>query len=175
MKDIYNFDSHLNLPAGTRTTFPALSIHTEMYNHPDPMRFDPYRFIARRIDNGGSGNSVGAFHVDNKYLSWVHLTTYPSRSTHSYLVVLSKSTSHSLHNDVQQEARLIKAPTYRFGYGKQACPGRFLAIRQVKLFFTKLFHGYDIHWAGKPPKKISLRIRLLKSYLVIYRTFFDVI
>lgn len=42
-----------------------------------------------------------------------------------------------------------------FGYGKQACPGRFIAVRQVKLVFAKLFHGYDMRWAGKPPKKIT--------------------
>ena len=45
--------------------------------------------------------------------------------------------------------------TYRFGYGKQACPGRFLAVRQVKLILAKLIDGYDFEWAGKPPKEIT--------------------
>lgn len=65
-----------------------------------------------------------------------------------------------LHCEVvcKQNARLTKAHTCRFGYGKQACPGRFLAIRQVKLVLAKLFHGYDIRWAGKPPKKISRQV-----------------
>lgn len=28
-------------------------------------------------------------------------------------------------------------------------------MRQVKLVLAKLFHGYDMRWAGKPPKKIT--------------------
>ncbi|KAF4636602.1 hypothetical protein G7Y89_g1492 [Cudoniella acicularis] len=39
-----------------------------------------------------------------------------------------------------------------FGYGKQACPGRFLAIRQVKLLLAKLFLEYEFQWAGGPDK-----------------------
>jgi len=69
MKDVYNFDNQLNLPAGTRIAFPALSIHTDIDNYSDPMHFDPYRFITRKAETGGSGNSVSAFHIDPKYLS----------------------------------------------------------------------------------------------------------
>lgn len=31
-----------------------------------------------------------------------------------------------------------------FGYGAQACPGRFFAALEIKLMFTKLLLGYDI-------------------------------
>ena len=45
---------------------------------------------------------------------------------------------------------------HSFGYGKQACPGRFLAVRQVKLILAKLFFEYDLQWAGgKVPKSIT--------------------
>uniref|UniRef100_A0A093Y6M0 Ent-kaurene oxidase n=1 Tax=Talaromyces marneffei PM1 TaxID=1077442 RepID=A0A093Y6M0_TALMA len=33
-----------------------------------------------------------------------------------------------------------------WGYGKQACPGRFYAVRLVKLVFGLLIHEYDIEW-----------------------------
>ena len=45
---------------------------------------------------------------------------------------------------------------FSFGYGKQACPGRFLAVRQLKLVLAKLLLRYDFRWAsGKPPKRFS--------------------
>ncbi|KAI9878494.1 MAG: hypothetical protein M1830_000726 [Pleopsidium flavum] len=34
-----------------------------------------------------------------------------------------------------------------FGYGRQACPGRFFSIRLVKLIFGRLIYEYDIKWA----------------------------
>jgi cytochrome P450 len=35
-----------------------------------------------------------------------------------------------------------------FGYGKHACPGRFYAVRKVKLIFSRLLLNYDIEWAS---------------------------
>jgi len=41
-------------------------------------------------------------------------------------------------------------PTYlTFGFGRQACPGRFFAVRSVKMSFAMLIHRYDMKWAGK--------------------------
>ncbi|MCJ1396702.1 hypothetical protein MMC18_009594 [Xylographa bjoerkii] len=42
-----------------------------------------------------------------------------------------------------------------FGYGKQACPGRFITVRQAKLILAKLFHDFNFDWVGKPPEKLS--------------------
>ena len=39
----------------------------------------------------------------------------------------------------------------RFGYGKQACPGRFFALKVVKLILARLIYDYDIKWAHPPP------------------------
>lgn len=39
-----------------------------------------------------------------------------------------------------------------FGYGKQACPGRFFALKVVKLILGRLVWEYDIKWAGQPPR-----------------------
>lgn len=38
-----------------------------------------------------------------------------------------------------------------FGYGRQSCPGRFYAIKVVKLILGRLIYEYDIKWAGVPP------------------------
>ncbi|KAK2874945.1 hypothetical protein FQN49_001919 [Arthroderma sp. PD_2] len=39
----------------------------------------------------------------------------------------------------------------QFGYGNHACPGRFYAIRKVKLVFGKLLMDYDFDWAQPRP------------------------
>ena len=39
-----------------------------------------------------------------------------------------------------------------FGYGKQACPGRFFALRVVKLILARLVWEYDVKWAGEARK-----------------------
>lgn len=42
-----------------------------------------------------------------------------------------------------------------FGYGKHACPGRFYAVRKVKLMFSMLILKYEMKWVGnvfeRPP------------------------
>ena len=43
-----------------------------------------------------------------------------------------------------------------FGYGKQACPGRFFALKVVKLILGRFINEYDIEPAGTlPPSPIS--------------------
>lgn len=42
-----------------------------------------------------------------------------------------------------------------FGYGNHACPGRFIAIRLLKLMTARLLLDYDISWdhdGGEPPR-----------------------
>jgi aspirochlorine biosynthesis cytochrome P450 monooxygenase len=48
-----------------------------------------------------------------------------------------------------------------FGYGKQACPGRFLAVKQLKLLMAKFFLEYEVQWAGgmdKAPKQLNTQV-----------------
>jgi cytochrome P450 len=42
-----------------------------------------------------------------------------------------------------------------FGYGKQSCPGRFFALKVVKLIIGRLIYEYDIKWAKEPPSNPS--------------------
>jgi cytochrome P450 len=61
-----------------------------------------------------------------------------------------------------------------FGYGKQSCPGRFFALKVVKLILGRLIYEYDIEPTGKmppsptsgsmegfflPTKKVELRLK----------------
>jgi cytochrome P450 len=36
----------------------------------------------------------------------------------------------------------------RYGYGRQACPGRFYGVRKAKLIFGRLLKDYDFRWKG---------------------------
>ena len=40
---------------------------------------------------------------------------------------------------------------HRFGYGNHVCPGRFLAVRLIKIIFTKVITEYDFWWDRKGP------------------------
>ena len=42
-----------------------------------------------------------------------------------------------------------------FGYGEQACPGRFFALKVVKLIVARLLDEYDIKVAGSLPSSPS--------------------
>jgi cytochrome P450 len=56
------------------------------------------------------------------------------------------------HKDVGRlKADAIDETYLPFGYGKQACPGRFFALKVVKLIIARLLDEYDIKVAGTLP------------------------
>ncbi|KAK6815025.1 Cytochrome P450 monooxygenase aclB [Aspergillus parasiticus] len=48
-------------------------------------------------------------------------------------------------------ASTIDQKFLQFGYGNHACPGRFYAIRKIKLVLAKLIMDYDFQWAQPRP------------------------
>ena len=45
----------------------------------------------------------------------------------------------------------------RFGYGNHVCPGRFLAVRGLKIIFAVLLVDYEVNWKrsdGKAPEMV---------------------
>ncbi|KJK79795.1 hypothetical protein H634G_04034 [Metarhizium anisopliae BRIP 53293] len=40
-----------------------------------------------------------------------------------------------------------------YGFGRQACPGRFYGVRKVKLIFGTMLHEYDIRWKNGQVRK----------------------
>ncbi|KAF7621828.1 hypothetical protein AFLA_008380 [Aspergillus flavus NRRL3357] len=48
-------------------------------------------------------------------------------------------------------ASTIDQKFLQFGYGNHACPGRFYAIRKIKLVLAKLIMDYDFKWAQPRP------------------------
>ncbi|MCJ1380205.1 hypothetical protein MMC17_003308 [Xylographa soralifera] len=65
-----------------------------------------------------------------------------------------------IENDVVENNRKwgassIGTTNLAFGYGNHVCPGRFYAVREVKMVFTKLIMEYDVKWdkpvSTRPP------------------------
>ncbi|KAF2687355.1 cytochrome P450 [Lentithecium fluviatile CBS 122367] len=48
------------------------------------------------------------------------------------------------------------ASNLAFGYGNHVCPGRFLAIRAIKVIFSRLLLEYEISWTRKPGEEMPL-------------------
>ncbi|KAI1439032.1 cytochrome P450 monooxygenase [Xylaria sp. CBS 124048] len=49
-----------------------------------------------------------------------------------------------------QSAATVTPTNLVFGYGKHACPGRFYAIRKIKIIFCKIAFRYDFKWTKVP-------------------------
>lgn len=63
------FDEGLTLPERSRIAFPTLYIHLDPDNYEDAQRFDPYRFVRRKVDGTCRGENISASRIDEKYLS----------------------------------------------------------------------------------------------------------
>lgn len=44
---------------------------------------------------------------------------------------------------------------FRWGYGTHVCPGRFFAVRMVKMIVITLLLKYDIEWDGDVKRRPS--------------------
>jgi cytochrome P450 len=128
MDDQFRFHDGLTITKGTNVIAPALAIHHDPENYTDAGRFDGFRFARYRQKQGDSHRWLAST-IDPKFLQYVSL--------------LNKMNSNML--------------TFRnrFGYGNHACPGRFYAIRKIKLVLGKLLMDYEFQWAT--PRSINSR------------------
>ncbi|KAL3474598.1 cytochrome P450 [Aspergillus californicus] len=139
MSDTFRFDDALVLPKGTLLAFPTMHILQDPDVHPDPAKFDPLRFYKLRGEDAGSDRTAG-FHskqtsqkllFQDSRLTEVKRTSAPNGSC--------KTSFH--HVWMFLTAR-------RFGFGRQACPGRFYSLRLLKTVIGELILRYDIRYAG---------------------------
>lgn len=100
------------------------------------MHFDGFRFARLQSEDLSAGKATGRWGAST--LSTTNLASAPH----------------------DQEMLQHADWRSRFGYGTHACPGRFFAVRTVKMIFTKLILEYDIKWEGQvkqkpPPMRIE--------------------
>ncbi|RYP45471.1 hypothetical protein DL768_008191 [Monosporascus sp. mg162] len=115
-------NSALNIPKGTLLGIPVQAIHYDESLYPDSKTFNPFRFsqpsIVRDIIDASADNSKPVSGSGGE-------TTQNSH-------VKSKSSV------------TIDDGFLSFGFGKHACPGRFFALNELKMFVATLVLNYDI-------------------------------
>jgi aspirochlorine biosynthesis cytochrome P450 monooxygenase len=111
----------LRLEPKSRIAFPAAGTNMDPENHKDALTFDGFRFAGSEYSPRSEGR-INASTADSKFPSYVCML------------------------DSTVRAQLTRSE--RWGFGNQACPGRFYAVRLVKLIFGRLLHEYEFDWAS---------------------------
>ncbi|RYP70055.1 hypothetical protein DL769_005101 [Monosporascus sp. CRB-8-3] len=117
------------IPRGTVIAAPMDPIHRDGSIYPDANRFNPYRFF----QEGGVRNIFDRF-------------------------VGEQSSGASKDDDKAAETRGAKSAVslddafLGFGFGKHACPGRFFALNEMKMFLAYIVLNYDVECLDRRPE-----------------------
>ncbi|KAI1334214.1 ent-kaurene oxidase [Xylariaceae sp. FL0016] len=124
-----NGSSSLRVPCGASVVIPVQPIHYDNELYPRATTFDPFRF-ARPTSFSNILDSIDA--------------TSPSPGT-------GEKARDSGEDKVKSSATVDDA-FLGFGFGKHACPGRFFALNEVKIFVAQMVLNYNIEHLerGKP-------------------------
>ncbi|RYP59543.1 hypothetical protein DL769_008485 [Monosporascus sp. CRB-8-3] len=115
-------NSAFNIPKGTLLGIPVQAIHYDESLYPDSKTFNPFRFT----QSGAVRDIIDASADNSKAVSGSAGET--TRNTH----VKEKSSA------------TIDDGFLSFGFGKHACPGRFFALNELKMFVANMVLNYDI-------------------------------
>ncbi|PVI02660.1 cytochrome P450 [Periconia macrospinosa] len=72
-------------------------------------------------------------------------------------VKLSKQDAERGESDNRWAASQAGTTNMAFGYGNHVCPGRFLAVRGLRIIFARILIGYEVSWNrtdGKAPRMV---------------------
>ncbi|KAH8593609.1 cytochrome P450 [Bisporella sp. PMI_857] len=123
----------INIPKGTVIAAPLDAIHHDNDIYPDSYRFDPYRFI--------NPDSVkGLFDNMKDEHPKIDATNQAQQETKSLAPIQDKS------------AATLDNTFLGFGFGKYACPGRFFALNEMKLFVAYMVLNYDVECLDRRPE-----------------------
>ncbi|KAI1204700.1 ent-kaurene oxidase [Annulohypoxylon truncatum] len=121
-------ESIWNIPQGTILTIPVEPIHYDDSIYPGAKQFQPFRFA-----QPGAVRDI----VDHA------VEASASESGHETMAKgLAPSTPG--FNSEQKQSATIDDAFLGFGFGKHACPGRFFALNEVKIFVAHMVLHYDI-------------------------------
>ncbi|KAI0502864.1 cytochrome P450 [Xylaria bambusicola] len=120
-------NSIMKLPQGTIIGLPVTPVQYDEEFYPNAKEFNPFRFVSDAI---------------------------PSRDPCSLSGTSEKSAGTKRN---EKTSVMIDEHFLHFGFGKHACPGRFFALQEVKLFVAHMVLHYDIeHLAAGRPKMKSI-------------------
>jgi hypothetical protein len=113
-------DSTVRIPKGALLGIPVQAIHYDETIYPNANEFQPFRFTqTQRIDNVAD----------------------------AFRDVDSKEAAAQPGGQVKTSATL-DGSFLSFGYGKHACPGRFFALNELKMFVAEMVLKYNIEYVG---------------------------
>jgi len=105
---------------------PFESIHRDDAIYPKADTFDPYRFL-------GTQSTRNIFNQANNL-----------KQSNEDPEMKSKSSA------------TLDETFLGFGFGKHACPGRFFAINEMKVFMAYLVQNYDVEFIRERPEPVSV-------------------
>ncbi|RYP12038.1 hypothetical protein DL765_007498 [Monosporascus sp. GIB2] len=121
----------LHIPRGTALAAPLEGVHHDEDIYPEPHRYKPFRFGDSANLRNISGLNSGAAGAAEK-------TT-------------RRSGSQKAKSSVTLDDGFLS-----FGIGKHACPGRFFAVNEMKLFVAHMLLNYDVECLNRRPEPRTL-------------------
>lgn len=121
-------DGKFHVPCGTIIASPIDAIHRDADIYPHPNRFNPFRFVqpdaaSSRLDPFSTATGTDGGSEDGK----------------------------TLGNLREKSSATLDEGFLGFGFGKHACPGRFFALNEMKIFVAHMVMTYDVEYLGKRP------------------------
>ncbi|ETS77619.1 hypothetical protein PFICI_09681 [Pestalotiopsis fici W106-1] len=114
------------------------------------VRDKPFQFSDGLILPVGSwfGFPIQAFHQEEQ-------NGATDRSTFIGFRFVTEDVDHSIIKEKTDKMgpTMVDTNNLVFGYGNHACPGRFIAVKLIKLVITTLLIGYEIKWENKTHKR----------------------
>ena len=139
------------LPRGTRIAFASAAIAMDPSVNMAPEQFDGFRSLKKRQRDLES--LAAACHDDVHNKDTVEKSPTPTTAPSAAAILIKNK--HSMA--VPDKERLI------FGHGKQACPGRFFAVNEMKMILARFLIGYEFKY---PAGKLRPRNFFLEEYIV---------
>ncbi|GAB1320333.1 hypothetical protein MFIFM68171_10543 [Madurella fahalii] len=124
-------DGKFHVPCGTVIATPIDPIHHDAAIYPDPNRFNPFRFV----QPGPARSILAAFNPGEDNLGEEQKTPDGAKAKSS----------------VTLDDKFLG-----FGFGKHACPGRFFALNEMKIFVAHMVLNYDVECLGKWPELTNM-------------------
>ncbi|KAI3317912.1 ent-kaurene oxidase [Xylariaceae sp. AK1471] len=150
-------ESSWNVPYGTILTIPVEPIHYDDSIYPDAKRFHPFRFAQPGAVRDIVDHAVDASEKEAGHDSTQASAAPPASGTESK----------------QRQSATIDDAFLGFGFGKHACPGRFFALNEVKIFVAHMVLHYDIEHLKEGRAKMTpliwLNIPLFNNFNVRIR------
>ncbi|KAI5865352.1 cytochrome P450 [Durotheca rogersii] len=147
--EVQQGNTTLNIPRGTILTIPVEAIHHDEAVYKNADAFYPFRFA----QPGAIRDIIDA--------------------TNETTCEASEVAGKPAEGGKQKTSATIDDAFLGFGFGKHACPGRFFALNEIKIFVAYMVLHYDIQHITTPRQKMTpliwLNVPLFKELKVNIR------